>query len=48
MKNRKVFKFNELMDPELGIQLGLQNFQKDLVNRFNYGSRRNKRDIKKP
>ena len=29
MKNRKVFKFNELMDPELGIQLGLQNFQKD-------------------
>jgi hypothetical protein len=25
----------------------LQNFQKDLVNRFNYGSRRNKRDIKK-
>lgn len=30
MKNKKVFKFNELMDPELGIQLGLHNFQKNL------------------
>lgn len=30
MKNKKVFKFNELMNPELSIELGLQNFQKDL------------------
>jgi hypothetical protein len=29
MKNRKVFKFNELMDPEMGIELGLYNFLKD-------------------
>jgi len=29
MKNRKIFKFNELMDPELGIDLGLHNFLKD-------------------
>jgi len=30
MKNKKVFKFNELMDPEMGIALGLHNFQRDL------------------
>jgi hypothetical protein len=29
MKNKKIFKFNELMDPELGIDLGLHNFLKD-------------------
>ena len=29
MKNRKIFKFNELIDPELGIDLGLHNFLKD-------------------
>jgi hypothetical protein len=30
MKNKKVFKFNELMDPEMGMALGLHSFQKDL------------------
>ena len=30
MKNRKVFKFNELMTPEMSIQLGLDSFTKDL------------------
>ena len=29
MKNKKVFKFNELMDPEMGMELGLYNFLKD-------------------
>ena len=30
MKNKKVFKFNELMDPEMGMALGLHSFQRDL------------------
>ncbi len=30
MKNKKVFKFNELVDPELGMELGLYDFQKTL------------------
>jgi len=29
MKKNKVYKFNELMDPELGIELGLHNFLAD-------------------
>ena len=29
MKNRKIFKFNELMTPEMSIGLGLHNFLKD-------------------
>ena len=39
MKKKKVFKFNELMDPEMGIELRLPSFLKDTDDEdyfFNY------------